>query len=178
MTPRPQIQPTAALALLQHARRVLEAHLDGRDWRTAGLPPHTRPSRGCFVSLKMEGRLRGCVGTVLPARATLEEEVAENALAAATRDPRFPPLRHGELARLHLSIDLLTTPQPVDSLDELDARRFGVLLRNGARVGVLLPDIPGVDTPQEQISICLEKAGLRPSADYTLERFEVERFGE
>lgn len=176
---RPQASlPPSPEALLQHARRVLEAYLVGRDWRTMALPSHTRPSRGCFVSLKIGGRLRGCVGTVLPARPTLEEEVAENALAAATRDPRFTPLRAEELTAVRLSIDLLTVPQPVPSADELDARRYGILVRKGARMGVLLPDIPGVSTPEEQIEICLRKAGLPPASDYALERFEVERFGE
>jgi MEMO1 family protein len=164
--------------LLLHARDVLTAHLAGRDWRRAVAEPVLRPSRGCFVSLKIGGRLRGCIGTVLPARPTLEEEVAENALAAATRDPRFDPLRAAELPFVRLSLDLLTVPTPVRDVTELDARRYGVLLRRGNRLGVLLPDIPGVSTPRQQIEICLEKAGLSPTADYGLERFEVERFSE
>lgn len=164
--------------LLQLARQVLHAHLSGQDWRRQLDGPGTRPSRGCFVSLKIDGRLRGCIGTVLPVRATLEEEVAENALAAASRDPRFDPLRPGELPFVQLSIDLLTVPQPVVELGELDANRFGVLLRAGRRQSVLLPDIPGVRSPEQQIAICLEKAGLKPDVPYALERFEVERLNE
>jgi AmmeMemoRadiSam system protein A len=163
--------------LLLHARAVLEAHLTGRgDASTAA--SGTRPSRGCFVSLKLAGRLRGCIGTVLPTRATLEEEVAENALSAALRDPRFSPLRAEELEWVRLSIDLLTPPEPVRAPDELDAARYGVLLRAGSRLGVLLPDIPGVHTPEQQIEICLEKAGIGPRDGYRLERFQVERFSE
>lgn len=169
---------TMAHPLLLHARHVLEAHLSGQDWRT-GLPgPAHSPSRGCFVSLKVSGRLRGCIGTVLPARPTLEEEVAENVLAAATRDPRFDALHAAELAFVRLSIDLLTPPERVPGAQALDAQRYGVLLRSGSRLGVLLPDIPGVHTPQQQIAICLEKAGLSPAAPYTLERFQVERLAE
>lgn len=164
--------------LLHHARQVLTAHLAGRDWRGDALTVRSSPSRGCFVSLKLSGRLRGCIGTVLPVRPTLEEEVAQNALAAATRDPRFPPLRTAELGFVHLSIDLLTTPTPIASAAELDALRYGVLVRSGSRLGVLLPDIPGVATPEQQIAICLEKAGLSPKTDYSLERFEVERISE
>lgn len=178
MTPVRRPEPTDTFALLLLARQVLEVHLAGRDWHKVAPPACTRPSRGCFVSLKLGGRLRGCVGTVLPARGTLEEEVAENAVASATRDPRFAPLERVELAHVRLSIDLLTAPEPVAGLDELDARRYGVLLRNGPRLGVLLPDIPGVDTPEQQVAICMEKAGLPPTASYALERFEVERFGE
>ena len=169
--------PPMAHPLLLHAREVLTAHLAGRNWRSVAVA-QTRPSRGCFVSLKRDGRLRGCIGTVLPARPTLEEEVAENALAAAMRDPRFAPLRAAELAFVHLSLDLLTPPEPIASAAALDASRYGVLVRAGSRLGVLLPDIPGVTTPAEQIAICLEKAGLAPDAAYTLQRFEVERFSE
>jgi MEMO1 family protein len=164
--------------LLQHARRVLSAHLAGRDWKRERASEETHPSRGCFVSLKVGGRLRGCIGTVLPARFTLEDEVAENALAAATRDPRFPPLRAAELGLLQLSLDLLAAPEPVQDPAELDPVRYGLLLRAGSRLGVLLPDIPGVRTAQQQIEICLEKAGLAASAPYSLERFEVERYSE
>ncbi len=169
--------PPIAHPLLLHAREVLTEHLAGRNWRLLAAG-QTRPSRGCFVSLKREGHLRGCIGTILPSRLTLEEEVAENALAAATRDPRFSPLRAAELAFVHLSLDLLTPPEPIPSPAALDARRYGVLVRGGSRLGVLLPDIPGVTTPAQQIAICLEKAGLAPDADYTLQRFEVERFSE
>ncbi|HKI96970.1 MAG TPA: AmmeMemoRadiSam system protein A [bacterium] len=164
--------------LLHQARQVLAAHLAGRDWRHAVPAERTRPSRGCFVSLKLAGRLRGCIGTVLPARPSLEEEVAENAVAAATRDPRFAPLRSAELSFVRLSLDLLTAPEPVQSVDELDAHRYGVLLRHERRLGVLLPDIPGVTSPEQQITICLEKAGLAPGSPYVLERFEVERHSE
>jgi len=115
---------------------------------------------------------------VLPVRPTLEEEVAENALAAALRDPRFEPLRAEELARVFLSLDLLTPSEPVTSERDLDPVRYGVLLRSGSRLGVLLPDIPQVRTVRQQIEICLEKAGLSPGASYTLERFQVERYSE
>jgi len=164
--------------LLLHARQVIATHLSGRDWRPQQPQPGTRPSRGCFVSLKVGERLRGCIGTVLPARPTLEDEVAENAVAAATRDPRFRPLRPAELDFVRFSLDLLTTPVPVASPTELDAARYGVVLRGAGRLGVLLPDIPGVTSPQQQIAICLEKAGLTETTPYALERFEVERFSE
>lgn len=164
--------------LLSHARQAIAAHLAGRDWRRVLPPGTTRPSRGCFVSLKIGTRLRGCIGTVMAVRATLEEEVAENALAAATRDPRFAPLRADELERVTLSLDLLTVPEPVESESELDPVRFGLLLRSGGRLGVLLPDIPQVRTVRQQIEICQEKAGVSVAAPYTMERFEVERFSE
>lgn len=164
--------------LLLQARRAIESHLNGAGPRPGAAEGGRLPPQACFVSLKLAGRLRGCIGTVLPAQRTLEAEVAANAVAAATRDPRFRPLRAEELPHVKLSIDLLTRPEPAASLDELDALRYGLLVRGGERVGVLLPDIPGVRTPQQQLEICLEKAGLSPDHPYRMERFEVERLEE
>ncbi len=166
--------------LLTYAREVLTAHLSGDDWKRFPLPDGADGAarRGCFVSLKVGGRLRGCIGTVLPVRPTLGEEVAENALAAATRDSRFAPLQANELSALRLSLDLLSPPEPVASLLALDPRRYGVLVRAGKRVGVLLPDLTGVDTAAAQVEICCRKAGIPYRASYTLERFTVERYEE
>jgi AmmeMemoRadiSam system protein A len=164
--------------LLTCARRVIAVHLAGGSWRAEvqGLDPS--PAQGCFVSLKLGRRLRGCIGTLLPSRATLGEEVAENALAAALRDPRFDPLLLEELGRVSISIDLLSVPEPVAGVQELDARRFGVVVRHGKRCGVLLPDIPGVSSAEEQIAICREKAGISARDPVLLERFIVDRLEE
>lgn len=161
-----------------HAREVIAGRLAGRDWRAQWCGPPTRPSQGCFVSLKTGQRLRGCIGTLQPVRPTLEEEIAENALAAAFRDPRFSPLRSEELGRLRISIDLLEPFEAVASPDDLDPAVYGLVLRNGKRSGVLLPDIPSVTSVARQIEICREKAELKAGESYTLSRFRVMRFEE
>jgi len=142
--------------LLVLARQAIAAHVGG------AVPPETNgtgePARGCFVSLKQGEDLRGCVGTVLPTRASLQAEVTENAVAAATRDPRFRPLTYEELTRTRISIDLLSPLDPVASADELDPARFGLVLRAGGRTGVLLPGIPGVDSSAQQVAVCRRKA--------------------
>lgn len=164
--------------LLEHARRVVQAHHQGSDWRQDWTGEWTQPSQGCFVSLKVRGRLRGCIGTLLPSREFLEEEVADNAVAAATRDYRFDALRPDELIDTTFSIDLLTPPESVQSEEALDPSIYGLIVRAGERCGVLLPDIDGVDSVAQQVNICREKAGIDPDEPVTLSRFRVERIPE
>ena len=164
--------------LLFHARQVLEAHFNGRGWRGELHAGPLSPPRGCFVSLKIGSRLRGCIGTVLPARKYLEEEVAENTMAAAMRDPRFDPLQAEELHKIRFSIDLLSTLEPIVTQEELNPKRYGVMVRSGSRCGVLLPDLPGIDTVERQLEIALEKAGIVMDPAVKMSRFEVERLQE
>lgn len=164
--------------LVTLARKAINAHIRGGDPRAelAGRP--VGPPRACFVTLKKGERLRGCMGTTVPTKASVEEEVIANALASATRDPRFKPVRAGELAKILISVDLLSPTEPVDSLQALDPRIYGVVVRAGARAGLLLPDLPGVDTVERQIEICREKGGIQPEEEVTLERFFVERLSQ
>jgi AMMECR1 domain-containing protein len=105
-------------------------------------------------------------------------EVVHNAISAATRDPRFPPVQAHELPGLDVKVDVLTTPEPVSGPDELDPRRYGVIVqeRDGWRRGLLLPDLEGIDTVEEQIRICRYKAGLGPDEPVDLLRFRVMRY--
>jgi len=138
--------------------------------------PGSPPRAGCFVSLKKGGQLRGCIGTIAPTRESLAEEIVRNAIAAATEDPRFPPLAPGELAGLEVSVDVLGEPEPIEGPGDLDPKRYGVIVEKEHRRGLLLPDLEGVDTVAEQVSIASRKAGLRPGAPgLKLYRFEVTR---
>ena len=131
---------------------------------------------GVFVSLHKEGRLRGCIGTIGPTRGCVAEEIIENAISASTKDPRFSPVRRDELDALEISVDVLTAPEKIRSRDELDVRRYGVIVSKGRKRGLLLPDLDGVDSVDEQVSIALRKAGLSErEKDVELERFEVLR---
>lgn len=143
----------------------------------AEVPPEFRRRAGAFVSFKKGGELRGCIGTIEPARADLAEEIICNAVSAGTRDPRFPPVEIGELPDLECSVDVLEEPEPVKSYQELDPVRYGVIVRKGWRTGLLLPDLEGVDTVEEQVAIAKQKAGLRPGdQDVELFRFRVTRY--
>lgn len=132
--------------------------------------------RGVFVSLKMQGRLKGCIGTYEPATPSVAEEVIANAISAATRDPRFMPVRLPELGEIDISVDILSPPEPVRSISELDSERYGVIIKSGFRRGLLLPDIEGVDTAGEQVKIARRKAGIGPAEPIELYRFEVRRY--
>ena len=131
---------------------------------------------GAFVSIHEHGKLRGCIGTISPVRGCLAQEIIDNAVSASTRDPRFDPIRPAELKWLEISVDVLGDPEPVSSPDELDVKRYGVIVTKGRKRGLLLPDLDGVDTVEEQISIAKSKAGI---ADWDkkveLQRFEVVR---
>ncbi len=130
--------------------------------------------RGVFVSLKKDGELRGCIGTVFPSTENIANEIIRNAVEAGIKDPRFYPVEEEELFDIEYSVDVLT--QPIDTKrDELDPKRFGVIVRKGSRAGLLLPDLEGVDTVEEQLSIALKKAGIKEDEDYTIEKFEVIR---
>src|SRR5205809_1242859 len=108
---------------------------------------------GCFVCIKTNaGDLRGCIGTFEPAKDSLAEEIIANAIYAATRDPRFPPVREDELSGLKFSVDVLSAPEPCRA-EHLDAHVYGVIVedQNGSHRGLLLPDIEAIDTPAQQI---------------------------
>jgi AmmeMemoRadiSam system protein A len=130
---------------------------------------------GVFVSLKIGGQLRGCIGTVQPVCDTLADEIIHNAVSAGTGDPRFLPVREKELPLLEYSVDVLTLPEPVASLEDLDPKRYGVIVSFGARRGLLLPDLEGIDTVELQLDIALKKAGIDPGQPYRMQRFEVFR---
>jgi AmmeMemoRadiSam system protein A len=142
----------------------------------SGLPEALLRTRaGAFVSVHKQGQLRGCIGTVAPTKASLAEEIIANAVSASSRDPRFDPIRPDELPYLEISVDVLGEPERINSKAELDVKRYGVIVTKGIRRGLLLPDLDGVDTVEEQISIARRKAGIGPEEKVSLERFEVVR---
>ncbi len=180
---RKQEAETAALRAAEDpwvslARSSLEAYV--RSGRTIplpeGLPEELRLRRaGAFVSIHKNGRLRGCIGTIGPTCSCLGEEIIQNAVSAAVRDPRFDPIRPEELPLLDVSVDVLGEAEDIASEAELDVKRYGVIVTKGSRRGLLLPDLEGVDTPAEQVAIARQKAGIRPEETVRLQRFEVVR---
>lgn len=142
------------------------------------LSPEYRERAGVFVSLKKGGQLRGCIGTVQPVRDNLAEEIAVNAVSAAVRDPRFAPVVEEELDSLDVSVDVLSPMEKVESKDELDPEKYGVMVRSGSRSGLLLPDLEGVNTIDEQLEIAMRKAGIQSNEPLQLFRFKVTRYGE
>ena len=160
------------------ARTSLESYILNRqeidipDW-----VPNEMRSRtaGAFVSIHEHDRLRGCIGTILPVTGSLAREIIQNAISASTRDPRFDPVKPAELPWLQINVDVLGTPEPIDSPEQLDVKRYGVIVTKGRKRGLLLPDLDGVDSVEQQIRIAKQKAGIRPEEPVSLERFEVVR---
>ncbi len=131
---------------------------------------------GVFICIKKKGELRGCIGTYSPTTPNVATEIIQNAISAATQDPRFFPVAPSELKELEYSVDVLSPPEKVDGPETLDPKRYGVIVRKGNRSGLLLPDLEGVNTVNEQIRIAALKAGIYPDEDIELYRFEVKRY--
>lgn len=160
------------------ARLSLESYVRGRKY--IGLPPGlpaeiTNKKAGVFVSLKKNGRLRGCIGTISPVEGSIAHEIIRNAVSAGTGDPRFDPVISSELEELVYSVDVLGDPEPIETADQLDVIRYGVIVSSGSKRGLLLPNLEGVSTPEQQVEIALRKAEISQDDEYSMARFEVVR---
>lgn len=142
----------------------------------ADLIPEMSGRAGVFVSLKKKGELRGCIGTFQPTTENVAREIIQNAVSAATQDPRFSPVAEKELDDIEYSVDVLSEPEKIISKRDLDPRKYGVIVKSGNRKGLLLPDLEGVDTVDDQISIATMKAGIFIGEEIELFRFEVKRY--
>ncbi|MBI5408279.1 MAG: AmmeMemoRadiSam system protein A [Nitrospirae bacterium] len=142
----------------------------------AGLIPEMTEKAGVFVCIKKRGQLRGCIGTFSNTTGNVASEIIQNAVSAATGDPRFPSVNPRELEELEYSIDILTEPEKVSGKKDLDPKKYGVIVKNGERKGLLLPDLEGVDTVDEQLSIASMKAGIFLGEEIDIYRFEVKRY--
>ena len=131
---------------------------------------------GVFVSLQKNGRLRGCVGTISPTTGSVANEIIQNAVSAGLSDNRFEQVSEAELPFLTYKVDILSAPEPISGPEELDVRRYGVIVTSGNKRGLLLPNLDGVDTVEEQISIAKRKAGIATREEIKLERFKVTRY--
>jgi len=158
------------------AKQAIFSHLSGNPQPQPEPLGEAEKPAGAFVSLKKKGQLRGCIGTLIAVRPTLAEEIRDNAVSAATRDPRFEPVTLEELDDITITVDILSAPEPVSGMEDLDPSHYGVIVRSGERQGVLLPDLPGVSTAGDQVRIARQKAGIGEGEEIRLERFEVKRY--
>ncbi len=133
---------------------------------------------GVFVTIKKKGELRGCLGTYLPVRDNIAEEIVNNAVAACSKDHRFPPVRKEELSGLKFEVYILEEPEKVEDISFLDPKKYGVLVKKGLRSGLLLPGLEEIETPEEQLAIVCRKAGLSSSNEVEIFRFRAEKYEE
>ena len=148
----------------------------GRIPECGEVPASVAGCAGCFVSIHSHGNLRGCIGTIGPTEDSLTEEIIRNAVSACTADPRFYPVRPDELESLEISVDILGNAEPVNSRADLDPSVYGVIVTNGLRRGLLLPDLEGVDDAETQLAIACRKACIGPDEPYSIQRFKVTRY--
>lgn len=168
--------------LVKLARKTIETYV--RENRTIDPPheltPEMKQRAGTFVSLHdRSGHLRGCIGTFLATRENVAKEIIHNAISAATEDPRFPPVTPRELDGLDVKVDVLSEPELISGPESLDPKQYGVIVQakeGWHRRGLLLPDLEGVDTVEEQIRICRLKARIGPEEPIELQRFKVDRY--
>jgi hypothetical protein len=163
--------------IVKLAKEAVENYVrSGKVLRPKELTDEMRARAGVFVSIKKRGELRGCIGTFSPTRPNIADEVIANAVSSATQDPRFLPVEASELDDLEYSVDVLTEPEPVRNVAQLDPKEYGVIVECGFRRGLLLPDLEGVDSVEEQIEICRAKAGIATDEPIRLYRFQVKRY--
>jgi AmmeMemoRadiSam system protein A len=170
--------PLVALARTAIERRVRDGV---RLAPPQDLPPEFQRQAGAFVTIHRHGKLRGCIGTIQPTQENLAAEVIQNAISAAERDPRFPPMSKDELEDMDVKVDVLGEPEPIDSLDQLDPKRYGLIVQSESRPyrrGLLLPDLEGINTVEKQVYWTRHhKAGITdPEETVQMFRFEVTRY--
>ncbi|MCR4656397.1 MAG: AmmeMemoRadiSam system protein A [Lachnospiraceae bacterium] len=163
-------------ALVNLAKKTINTYIESGNTPKPEFDDRELEKRaGAFVSIHEFGMLRGCIGTISAVYDNLAQEIIGNAVSASTKDPRFSAITPDELSDLEINVDVLSDSEPISSMDELDVKRYGVIVENGYRRGLLLPDLEGVDTVEEQVRIARKKAGIGPNEDVKMYRFEVVR---
>ena len=140
------------------------------------LPEYLKQNAGVFVSIKKQGSLRGCIGTITPKYKNLAEEVIQNAVLAVSQDPRFNSIQHRELQSLTFSVDVLTPLEKIENLQDHNIKFLGLLVQGEGKQGILLPDLENIKSAEQQLKICLKKGGFTDCDQYELYRFKVKRF--
>lgn len=171
---------TDAHPLVQLAHKTIDTYVrTGRKIKPEEAPgPIEGECAGVFVTLHTATthELRGCIGTIQPTEDSLAQEVIHNAISAATRDPRFPPVAQAELDDLAIDVSVLYPPEPIESIEQLDPKVYGVIVQRGWRRGLLLPDIEGIDDSETQVRYARLKGGIAPGEKVDLYRFKVEKY--
>ena len=166
------------------AKKTVETYIKERKIIS---PPRDLPKdllekrAGTFVTIEKEGKLRGCIGTYLPTKENIAKEIIQNAISAATDDYRFGKIKEEELPFLSYTVYILNPPEQVESIKELNPKKYGIIIRTAEtpmRSALLLPDLEGVNTIEEQMDIVCQKGGINPAEDkLIIFRFTVEKHG-
>lgn len=152
-------------------------------YQSVDIQENYNKATGIFITLwkidKNGNRaLRGCIGRHSRRFDNIIEEVADCAIQSAFFDDRFEPVRIKELKNIKIEISLLSAPEKIESLHQLNPMKYGIIIQAGYRAGTLLPEIEGVDTVDKQFQIVCRKAGVHPTEKMDLYRFEVQKVVE
>lgn len=201
---------------IELAKSAVETYI--REHRIISPSPRLSPQllekqSGVFVTIEKKEQslrsakkiLRGCIGTYLPTRKNIATEIIYNAIAAATEDPRFLPVREEELPDLHYTVSLLQPPELIKKADQnlnftekefkkigLDPKKYGIIVKSIPRwlstedenspylkAGLLLPDLEGIDTVEKQFSIACQKGNINPYDEKVIiYRFKTKEYEE
>ncbi len=166
--------------LVQLARKTIDAYVrTSRKIKPEDAPePIEGEPAGAFVTLHTAStrELRGCIGTIQPTEDSLAQEVINNAISAATRDPRFRPVTPAELEDLVIDVSVLYPPEPIESINQLNPKVYGVIVQRDWRRGLLLPDIEGINDSETQVRYARLKGGIAQGEKVDLYRFKVEKY--
>ncbi len=159
-------------------KAIREYVINGKKIECSDESEELKRKKACFVSLHLlNGDLRGCIGTMMPVQESLCDEIISNAISAAARDPRFSPVDIDELEKLEISVDVLSELEKVDGPEELDHKKYGIMVESGLyKRGVLLPDLKGVNSVEEQLKIAKMKGGIGEGEEFIIYRFQVDRY--
>lgn len=164
----------------QLAKLAVERFIEKREIIS---PPKDLPKEfferkaGIFVTIEKNKKLRACIGTYLPTKENIAKEIIRNAIAAATEDYRFGPVQKEELPYLSYIVYILSKPEPVEDVKELNPKKYGIIVKTNFKSGLLLPDLEGVDTVEKQIYIACQKAGINPTREkISIYKFTVEKY--
>lgn len=162
------------------AKQAIEEYVKNRKVIDApeGLPEEFYSRKaGVFVTIRKDKELRGCVGTYLPTKKNISEEIIANAIAACSRERRFYPVSKSELPELSYEVSILSEPELIENISEHDPQKYGLIAWcTDGRCGLLLLDLDGVDSTDQQIFIACQKGGINPKKDsIQYFRFTVEK---
>lgn len=152
----------------------------GLDLSIEDLPDEFSNPAACFVSLYTKGgKLRGCMGSVIPQTTTLYDEIISNTMHAAFGDKRVPPLTEAELDHVSITVEVVQPFEKIASLNELQPQVYGVMVKDkSGKIGVLLPATGEIETVEQQVKTACDKGGIiyNTAKELNIYRFKVVLF--
>lgn len=156
------------------AKKVVEAYIKTGE-PLSNYSCSVQGKAGVFVTIKKNGKLMGCMGTVSPTKKDIEQEIISSAIAAC-EDPRFPVISINDLSFLDYEVNILEKPQKITTIAELDPQKYGVMVKTDTKSALLLPGLKGINTTKKQLNIVRKKAGINSNEHYEIFKFITQKY--